>query len=69
MKIRKRVDNNLLKIILKAVMKKARIENIQLTYSDIEKYKDDEVSIKAWKSGIFNEEIIDIDYLGNETKI
>lgn len=69
MKIKKRIDNNLLKIILKAVMKKARIESIQLTHSDIEKYKDDEISIKAWKSGIFNNEIIDINYLSNEIKI
>lgn len=67
MKIRKnKVDVETLKTILKAIMRKKGIKRVQLTYSDIANIKDEEVSIKQWKSGIYGEEIIDVEFIENK---
>ena len=39
---------------------------MQLTHSDIANVKDEEVSIKQWKSGIYGEEIIDVEFIENK---
>ena len=53
-------------LMLKAMMKKAGIQSMQLTYSDFEKVKEEKVKISSWKSGLLAEEIIDIEYINNE---
>lgn len=69
MKIRKKIDIETLKAILKAVMRKKGIKEVQLHYSDIANVKDEEVTITKWKSGIYGEEIIDIKFIENEITI
>lgn len=69
MKIRKKIDNDTLSTILKAVMKKAVVKKIQLNYHDIENCKDEKLKIRRWKSGIFGNEIIDVEFLENEITI
>lgn len=69
MKIRKNIYKNTLSMILKAIMSKKGIDEIQLTYNDIAKCKDEKIKIERWKSGIFAEEIIDIQYIKDEVII
>ena len=67
MKIRKnKVDAETLKTILKAIMRKKGIKEVQLFYSDIVNVEDEEVSIKQWKSGVYGEEIIDVEFIENK---
>lgn len=53
-------------LILKAMMKKAGIKSMQLTYSDFKKVKEEKVKISCWKSGLLAQEVIDIEYIENE---
>mgnify|MGYP000672841142 CR=1 FL=1 len=67
MKIRKnKVDAETLKTILKAIMRKKGIKEVQLFYSDIANVEDEKVSIKQWKSGVYGEEIIDVEFIENK---
>ena len=67
MKIRKnKVDAETLKTILKAIMRKKGIKEVQLFYRDIANVEDEEVSIKQWKSGVYGEEIIDVEFIENK---
>lgn len=67
MKIRKnKVDAETLKTILKAIMRKKGIKEVQLFYSDIANVEDEEVSIRQWKSGVYGEEIIDVEFIENK---
>ena len=67
MKIRKnKVDAETLKTILKAIMRKKGRKEVQLFYSDIANVEDEKVSIKQWKSGVYGEEIIDVEFIENK---
>ena len=47
-------------------MRKKGIKEVQLFYSDIANVEDEEVSIKQWKSGVYGEEIIDVEFIENK---
>lgn len=49
-----------LTLYLKAVMRKAVGEKIQLSLSDIENARDNKLTIKKWKSGSLSIPVIDI---------
>lgn len=55
--------------ILKVALIKTKQSKIQLTCHDFESIDDKKIKIKKWKSGVYREEIIDVEICENEIVI